>query len=525
MTGALLQLVAYGIDDVYLTSEPQITFFRVVYRRHTNFTREQIPQPFINTPDFGKKSTCVISKNADLIGKIYIVVRLPKIKTTNDQKTKFAWVKRVGFTLIKTVDIEINGRIIDRHFGEWLNLWAELTGEISGMHERGYRTMIGDVPELTTFTNTKDEYVLYIPLQFWFCKSTGNALPLVSLQYCDVKINVEFEEAQNCYFLSPTHYIKCRDDIVNFTPYEYIEQNIDGNIISGIFISYDINYKRLYYYKITDEKLTSIPVTANFISTSSADDISTLLSSPKGLKYLIVGKTSGYSTFAELGNNTITYSTSKLRNVSITECYLLVDYYFLDDEERFKFSQAKHDYLIEQLFYTPDINMDNSNFSCSVVTDHPCKLMVWVAQLKYIKNAKDYFNYTDSYQNHVFDENGLLSDKQTPVGNTLIQQQTILMNGNQRVSLRDASYFDSIQRIMHTKSAGLPGINMYAFSMYPLILQPSGSCNTSQIDNVQIQLDLISDVNVLNHATFRAYCLCQNVLRIAGGLTDTVFLK
>lgn len=525
MTGALLQLVAYGIDDIYLTHDPQTTFFKVVYRRHTNFTKEQIPQPFINTPNFGKKSTCVISKNADLVGQIYVVVKLPKIRTTNDQKTKFAWVKRVGFSLIKTVDIEINGRVIDRHFGEWLNLWAELTGEISGMHERGYKAMIGDVPELTTFTDSKDEYNLYIPLQFWFCKSTGNALPLVSLQYCDVKINVEFEEAHNCYLLTPTHYIKCRDDIVNFTPYEYIEQNIDGKIISGIFINYDINSKRLYYYKITDDKLTSMPATTNYINTTSVDDITELLKTQKGLKYAIIGKSSGYITFAELGNFTVTYSTTKLRNVSMSDCYLLVDYYFVDDEERYKFAQTKHDYLIEQLFYTPDIDIDNSNFSCSVATDHPCKLMTWVTQLKYIKNAKDYYNYTDSYENKVFDDNGLMLTNQTPTGSTLIRQQTILMNGNQRVSLRDASYFDSIQRIMHTKSAGIPGINMYAFSMYPLIFQPGGSCNTSQIDNIQIQLNLTSNVNVLNRATFRAYCLCINVLRIAGGLTDTVFLK
>lgn len=520
-----MQLVAYGRENIYLTYEPQITFFRVVYKRHTNFTKEQIPQPFLNTPNFGKRGTCVISKNADLAGKMYVVVTLPKIRTNNDQKTKFAWVKRIGFALIKTVEIEINGRIIDRHFGEWLNLWAELTGEINGSHERGYKTLIGDVPELNSFTDTKEEYTLYIPLQFWFCKSTGNALPLVSLQYCDVKINIEFEEAQNCYFLSPTHYIKCRDDIVNFIPYEYIEQNIDGKIISGIFISYDINYKRLYYYKITDDKLTSIPVTPNFINTSTTDDINNLLISQRGLKYSIVGKTSGYSTFAELGNFTINYSTSKLRNVNISKCYLLVDYYFLDDEERLKFSQTKHDYLIEQLFYTPDITIDNSNFSCSVSTDHPCKLMVWVTQLKYIKSAKDYYNYTNSYVNTVFDKNGVLVENQTPTGSSLIQKQTILMNGNERISMRDASYFDSVQRIMHTKSAGIPGINMYAFGMYPFIIQPSGSCNTSQIDNIRVQMNLISDVNILNNAVHRSYCLCQNILRIAGGLTDTVFLK
>lgn len=525
MTGALLQLVAYGVDDVYLTQDPQITYFKVVYRRHTNFTKEQIPQPFINTPDFGKRATCVISKNADLVGKIYIVVRLPKVRTLNDEKTKFAWVKRIGFSLIKSVEVEINGRIIDKQYGEWLNLWAELTGEINEGRGRGLKTLIGDIPEITDFTNSKDEYTLYIPLQFWFCKSTGNALPLVSLQYCDVKINVEFEESQNCYFLSPTHYIKCRDDIVNFLPYEYIEQNIDGKIISGIFISYDINSKRLYYYKITDDKLLSIPVSSSFITANSQIDIDNLLSSPQGLKYSIVGKTSGYSTFAEFGNSTSTYSTTKLKNLNISQCFLLVDYYFLDDEERLKFSQAKHDYLIEQIFFTPSIDIDNSSFSGSVIVDNPCKLIVWVAQMQYIQKAKDYFNYTHSYQNKIFEEEDPEVKMGEPMGDPLILKQTILMNGNSRVSLRDASYFDNIQKIMHCRCTGLPGINMYAFGMYPFIIQPSGSCNMSQIDNIQIQLNLTSNVNVLNHANFRAYCLCNNVLRIAGGLAATVFLK
>lgn len=527
MTGALLQLVAYGKDDIYLTQDPQITFFRVVYRRYTNFTEEPIQQPFINTVDFGKKATAIISKNADLIGKIYVVVSLPKIRSTGDTKAQFAWVKRLGFSLIKSVEIEINGRIIDRQYGEWLNIWAELTGEINGSHKRGLQTMIGDVPEMTEFSQTKDAYTLYIPLQFWFCKTTGNALPLVSLVYCDVKINVEFQEAQNCYMYGPTHYIKCRDDIVNFTQFEYIEQNIDGQINAGIFLGYDINSKRLYYYKITAQKLQSIPVSQQFITTASQTDINNLLATPQGLKYSIIGKTSGYNTFAELGNNTVTYSTTSLKNISITNAFLIVDYYFLDDEERFKFSQTKHDYLIEQLFFTPDITIDNSVFNCTVGAEHPCKLMVWVVQLQYIKNSFDNFNYSSSYQNKVFETEPYPVDVGTPVNPSLILAETILMNGNQRLPMRDKNvvYFDSLQKVMHTTSSGIPGINMYAFGMYPFMIQPSGSCNMSQIDNVQIELNLLPTVNVLNQANFRCYSLCNNILRITGGLAGQVFLK
>lgn len=526
MTGSLIQLVAYGVDDLYLTHDPQVTYFKVVYRRHTNFTAEAIPQPFINKANFGKKSTCILSKNADLVGKSYIVVTLPKIQTTNDSNAKFAWVKKIGFALIKSVEIEINGRIIDKHYGEWLNLWAELTGELSSEKKVGFKKAIGDIPEMTDFTDSKEEYTLYIPLQFWFCRSSSNALPLVSLLYSDVKINVEFQDAEKCYFLSPTHYIKCRDDIVNFIPYEYIEQNIDGVISAGRFIYYDINYKRLYYHKITNSKLMSIPVSSDFnTSQSNITAINALLASPQGLKYSIIGKTSGYSTFAEFNNSTVTQSSSSIRNIDIVDAHILATYYYLDEDERNKFSESKHDYLIDQLFYTPDIDVDNVNFSGPILSDHPCKLIVWVTQMGYIYDAKDYFNYTDSYQNKILKTEDFPVNIGDPVGKSIINSETITLNGIPRISMRSSTYFDTIQKHMHTQHATSTGINMYSFALYPFTNQPSGTCNMSQFDNVRAHLLLSPVVNINNHANFRAYCVCSNILRIVGGLAATVFLK
>lgn len=524
MGGGLIQLVAHGYDNIYLTMDPQITFFKIVYRRHTNFSIEQIQQQFINTADFGKRSTCTISKSADLIGNTTIVVKLPSIKTFSDQRTKFAWVKRVGFSLIKSVEIEINGKVIDRHYGEWLNIWAELTGEINSDHKRGAKIMIGDVPELTDFTSSKDSAVLYIPLKFWFCRNSGSALPIVSLQYCDIKINVEFEEAVNCYLLTPSHYIQCRDDIVAFLPYEYIEQDIDGDIRAGIFIDYDINTKRLYYHKITTNKLISIPVDSSFDSSdANITNINTLLTSANGVKYSIVGKTSGYSTFAEFNCKTTTYSTEKLRNINFVDCFLLVDYYFLDEDERYKFAQSKHDYMIEQLFYTPDITINESNCGAKVTASNPCKFMAWVTQMKYINKAGDYYNYTDTYQNKLFDED--ISDVQIgfPMGESLIKTQTILFNGNQRLTVRNGAYFDTVQPYQYTKVTPLTGINMYSYGIFPFMTQPGGSCNMSQIDKIDIQLTLSSIININNPATFRCYCLCVNILRIVNGLAGLVF--
>lgn len=538
MTGGLIQLVAYGFDDMYLTNDPQITFFKVVYRRHTNFSVEQIPQSFVNDANFGKTSTAFISKNGDLVGKILLVITLPKITelpgisqstaTTigTNISVQFAWVKRIGFSLIKSIEIEINGRVIDRHYGEWLSIWAELTGELRNGHSRGFKKMIGDIPELTNFSLTKEQYTLFIPLQFWFCRSSGNALPLVALQYSDVKINIEFEDATNCFMLSPTHSIKCRDDIVNFIPYEYIEQNIDGNINAGIFIDYDINSKRLYYYKITDSKLQSIPVDSTFdVSSANQTAIDALLSSPTGLKYLIVGKTSGYSTFAEFKNNTVSFPTTKIRNLHFVKSFLIIEYYFLDDEERFKFSQSKHDYLIEQLYYTPDIAIDGVNYNAKIVADHPTKFMVWLMQLNYIKNSKDYYNYTNSYQNKLFSQDITNVNFGEPMGKSLINTETILINGNQRITRRDNSYFDTIQVYQHTNTSISTGINFYSFGLYPFMTQPSGSCNMSQIDTIEVQMTLSSAINANNKGIFRGYLVSQNILRIVNGLAGLVFAK
>ena len=149
MSGGLIQLAAYGLENMFLTDEPQITFFKSVYRRHTNFTKEQIPQFFINQPNFGKNVNCEIAKNGDLVGNIFLVVTLPKINLPINTRNQFAWVKRIGFALIKSVSIIINGYQIDRHYGDWLNVFAELTGNINGEHSKGFKRMIGEVDELT----------------------------------------------------------------------------------------------------------------------------------------------------------------------------------------------------------------------------------------------------------------------------------------------------------------------------------------------------------------------------------------
>ena len=166
MGGGLLQLVAYGAQDVYLTGNPQITFFKVVYRRHTNFSIESIQQTFNGNAQANNRVTCQISRNGDLVHKLYVV--FGDGDSIKDARN-----------LLKKVEVEIGGQLIDRQYGDWMQIWNELTLPVG--KKTGYNKMVG-----TTGADGKR----YVPLEFWFCRNIGLALPLIALQYHEVKINL-----------------------------------------------------------------------------------------------------------------------------------------------------------------------------------------------------------------------------------------------------------------------------------------------------------------------------------------------
>ena len=169
MGGGLMQLVAYGAQDIYLTGNPQITFFKVVYRRHTNFAMEVIEQTLSGaSTTAGGSGTCTISRNGDLVGRVYVTSDTAGI--TN------------GDAMVSQVDLEIGGQLIDRQYKEWMQIWAELsTPESKAI---GRKAMCGAVGS----SNTTGVGMVQVPLQFWFCRNPGLALPLIALQYHEVKL-------------------------------------------------------------------------------------------------------------------------------------------------------------------------------------------------------------------------------------------------------------------------------------------------------------------------------------------------
>jgi hypothetical protein len=165
-----MQLVAYGAQDVYLTGNPQITFFKVVYRRHTNFACEAIEQTFNGNPTLGGKSTVQITRNGDLVTKMWLKTTMTKAASA---------VTDAGYQIINSVELQIGGTKIDKHYGRWMHVWSQLTR--TDEHLSAHTELIAPATATTSAT-------LYVPLQFFCCRNDGLALPLIALQYHDVRL-------------------------------------------------------------------------------------------------------------------------------------------------------------------------------------------------------------------------------------------------------------------------------------------------------------------------------------------------
>jgi hypothetical protein len=411
MGGGLMQLVAYGAQDIYLTGNPQITFFKVVYRRHTNFAVESIEQTFNGSVDFDKRVTATISRNGDLVKSMYLEVDLPVVSGTGG-----TWVYGVGNALVKECEIEIGGQLIDRHYGEWMNIWTELS--VPAGKRAGYDNMVlnhakagqlgHDTLNLTSATKR-----VYVPLQFWFCRNPGLALPLIALQYHEVKVN-----------------------------------------------------------------LTTRPL-----------------------------------------NDLATVNTGQTLGTGSLGCKLYVDYVYLDTDERRRFAQVSHEYLIEQVQFTGDESVSaSSSKNVTLNFNHPVKELVWVC-----RSTEHGTQNTDETTegNSWFNWAGTTDDSSAEAFAT----GKLQLNGHDRFTERNADYFRKVQCYDHHTRVGRVGteldvddhreqyIHVYSFALSPEEHQPSGTCNFSRIDNAVLQLTTVTVAGVL-----KVFAVNYNVLRIMSGM-------
>ena len=400
MGGGLLQLVAYGAQDVYLTGNPQITFFKVVYRRHTNFAIEAIQQTFNGTPNFGNRVTCQISRNGDLIHRVYLAVV--------NYSSGINVCPYFGLRLINYVEIEIGGQKIDKHYSHWMYVWNELSLPVS--KKDAYKKMVGANDKLAPLTKAN----LYIPLEFWFCRNVGLALPLIALQYHEVKINILFETKDNCR----------------------------GN--TG---------------ELTD----------------------------------------------------------------LTSTTLWVDYIFLDTDERRRFAQLSHEYLIEQLQFTgtESINDSATSIKPKLSFNHPCKELVWFCASSHSATKatinNNWVNYSTGTNGYAAGNSELFKETSAITSTNPIKTAKLVLNGNDRFSARPGSYFNLIQPFQHHENIpSNSGINVYSFALKPEEHQPSGTLNMSRIDTAVLNLDVTSSMT--GSKNLHVYAVNYNVLRILSGM-------
>ncbi len=248
--GALIQLIAYGAQDVYLTGNPQITFFKMIYRRHTNFSMEWVQQKSTNSSGkFGQRLEIVVQRVGDLLGETHVELSVPALMQQqpgfdiNGLPATSTWVSFCDsfmHAVCRVMELQIGGQLIDRQYGDWLEIWSELT--IPDSKQRGYREMIGkflggaDTIQTNAIAyNCKKNYRFTLPLQFWFCRNPGCYLPLIALQYHEVRITIDLR--------APAELI--RSDVVITNPLDWSGQPWNAN---------DIQVWSNYVYLDTDER-------------------------------------------------------------------------------------------------------------------------------------------------------------------------------------------------------------------------------------------------------------------------------
>jgi hypothetical protein len=300
----------------------------------------------------------------------------------------------------------------------------------------------------------------------------------------DIKFHVEFNDFDQTYLETPTHYIKINEPFCLFKEGELIKQNVNGNLVVGTFVYYDNINQNVFYNKLKGDFL--IPT----ISDS---------------RYIIYGVESNFE--CNIQNNSLLIkdeSYFRFNTPSLIESYLLVNYIYLDNEERFNFLNNKHEYLIPIIQNIAEQNFFSANISYKIPFINPNKIIFWRAQLVSNIIANDFFNYT-LYP---------ITDNEA----NIIEKESIVLNSIDRMEPNLVELYTNLQIYLNNFISSSNGINMYSFSLNPLNYQPSGSLNFSQIDDTYIQMTLNKKINYQNIITIRGYGLQYNIFKIKDGL-------
>jgi hypothetical protein len=529
-----MQLVAYGAQDVYLTGNPQITFWKVSYKRHTNFAMESIEQTFNGQADFGRRVTCTISRNGDLAYRTYLQVTLPEISQAlkNSAGAVYArWLDFPGEQLISQVEVEIGGQRIDRQYGDWMHIWNQLT--MSTEQQRGYFKMIGNTTQLTFITdpsfndidgpcdanaprqvcaprNALPETTLYVPLQFWFCRNPGLALPLIALQYHEVKINLDIRPIEECLWAMSS--LNSAASAAKVTS-AYNQSLVAASLyVDYVFLDTDERRRMAqnpHEYLIEQLQFTgdesvgssSNKIKLNFnhpvkeliwvVQPDKNVDYCSSLESGSVLNRLLGAQPFNYTDAVDALPNAIMAFGSHDSVANTTGSFINASGLFTDA------GAVDVDVTNTAWWHGADVNATSGIYNLPNFTG---------MQNSGVSDAGTFVLTETSLDMHCWGENPVVTAK-------------LQLNGQDRFSEREGTYFDLVQPWQHHTRAPDTGINLYSFALRPEEHQPSGSCNFSRIDNATLQLVLSNaTVEGTNTAKVRVYAVNYNVLRVMSGM-------
>jgi hypothetical protein len=541
MAGGLMQLVAYGAQDVFLTGTPEITFWKVSYRRHTNFAMESIEQTFSGQADFGRRVTCTISRNGDLAYRTYLQVTLPEINqsmaTSGTDGVYARWLDFIGEQLIAQVEVEIGGQRIDRQYGDWMHIWNQLT--MTSEQQRGYWKMIGNTTQLTYITdpnfanvsgpcatnggpaqvcaprNALPETTLYIPLLFWFCRNPGLALPLIALQYHEVKINIDFRPIGECLWAVKSLASGLTAGTVSVS--QAYQQSLVAASLYVDYVFLDTDERRKMAQNPHEYLIEQLQFTGDESVGSSSNKIKLNFNHPCKELIWVVQPDANVDYCSSLDAGGVLYRTLGAQPFNYTDAIDALPNALhafggpLEETSSFINSSGLFQVAGAVDGASTGLSSDWANSAGTNFVGFENQAAKGLGSGSLLSDAGTFVLGETALDMHCWGDNPVVTAK-------------LQLNGQDRFSEREGSYFSVVQPYQHHTRAPDNGINVYSFALRPEEHQPSGSCNFSRIDNAVLQLVLSSGtVSGTATAKVRVYAVNYNVLRVMSGMAGVAY--
>jgi hypothetical protein len=541
MAGGLMQLVAYGAQDVFLTGTPEITFWKVSYRRHTNFAMESIEQTFQGQADFGRRVTCTISRNGDLCYRTYLQVTLPEInQSMKNGSGSFTdgvyarWLDFIGEQLVAQVEVEIGGQRIDRQYGDWMHIWNQVT--LTKEQQRGYYKMIGNTTALTYITdptfanvsgpcssasgpsqvcaprNALPETTLYIPLLFWFSKNPGLSLPLIALQYHEVKINLDIRPIGECLWAVGSLGATSGTASVS-TAYQ---QSLVAASLYVDYIFLDTDERRKMAQNPHEYLIEQLQFTGDESVGSSSNKIKLNFNHPVKELIWVVQPDANVDYCSSLDASQILFKTLGAQPFNYTDAIDALPNAIHAFGGPTETAGSTAFIASNGLFQMPGAIDPSGGFDTKQEWLYPTVQTPFANQGgavsgSFVSDAGTFVLAETALDMHCWGENPCVTAK-------------LQLNGQDRFSEREGSYFDVVQPFQHHTRNPDTGINVYSFALRPEEHQPSGSCNFSRIDNAVLQLVLSAGaVAGVATAKVRVYAVNYNILRVMSGMAGVAY--